>query len=120
MAPICACTMVIHNGYNFRLCNALCQLRIAGPVIDDAKAGIESYVEHRMKREHQILEEFAAAQQRTVFTSLQLTLAIYGSLPLPIMFSAHKNVTQHLEKLHSDGKIVPVNSIWLPCCWKLC
>jgi Beta-lactamase associated winged helix domain len=105
---------------HFSLCYALFPLRIAGPVIDDAKAGIESYIEHRMKREHQILGKLAAAQQHTVLTSLQLTLAIYGSLPLPIMFSAHKNVTQHLQKLQSDGKIEPVNSIWLPCCWRLC
>lgn len=46
----------------------------------------------------------------------QITMRVYGSLPLPMLVSAHYNVKHHLSKLLSDGK---AEEGWLPSSFRL-
>eukprot|EP00752_Nemacystus_decipiens_P016455 g14710.t1 len=82
-----------------------------GPVVDAAEEKIKFYIRHREERESQIMQALAAAGGRPL-SSIQITLRVYGFLPLPILVSAHYNVLHHLSKLQNEGR---ANVGWLPC-----
>ncbi|CAN0491183.1 unnamed protein product, partial [Ectocarpus sp. 8 AP-2014] len=76
-----------------------------GPVVEDAQEKIEYYIKHRQEREAQIMNALTAAKGRTL-SALQITVRVYGVLPLPIFVSAHYNVLHHLSKLTREGRAV--------------
>ncbi|CBJ48492.1 conserved unknown protein [Ectocarpus siliculosus] len=82
-----------------------------GPVVEAAQEKIEYYIKHRQEREAQIINALTAAKGRTL-SALQITVRVYGAVPLPIFVSAHYNVLHHLSKLASEGKVVLG---WVPC-----
>ncbi|CAM9175468.1 unnamed protein product [Pylaiella littoralis] len=84
-----------------------------GPVVDAAEEKIKYYINHRQQRETQITQELTAAEGRYL-SSFQITLRVYGFLPIPILVSAHYNVLHHLSKLVNEGT---VTAGLLPCAY---
>ncbi|CAM9564188.1 unnamed protein product, partial [Hapterophycus canaliculatus] len=82
-----------------------------GPVVDAAEDKIKFYMKHRQEREDQIMSALTAVEGRSL-SSFQITLRVYGFLPIPILVSAHFNVLHHLSKLVGEGRAY---SGWVPC-----
>lgn len=74
-----------------------------GPVIDDAYAKVNEYIEHRRMRENQILE-CLREQRHTIGAIVEV---IYQSYPQALMQVAHRSVEAHLLKLIADGRVRP-------------
>ncbi|KAI6192419.1 Beta-lactamase-like protein 2 [Aphelenchoides bicaudatus] len=73
-----------------------------GKVIEDPQAKITEYIEHRNKREEQIIE---ALKQMKQATPMDLTSRIYTDTPLYLKIAAMTNVEHHLSKLIKDGVV---------------
>ncbi len=73
-----------------------------GPVIDDPRALLESYIQHREGREAQILRGLAAGD-RTVDA---LVARIYAGVDPALRQAAALSVTAHLEKLAREGRVI--------------
>eukprot|EP01102_Stenamoeba_stenopodia_P013911 TRINITY_DN4565_c0_g1_i1.p1 TRINITY_DN4565_c0_g1~~TRINITY_DN4565_c0_g1_i1.p1 ORF type:complete len:249 (-),score=48.20 TRINITY_DN4565_c0_g1_i1:626-1372(-) len=80
-----------------------------GPIIqggDNAMAKIEQYIEHRMKREEQVLEELNKNPGVPKTTSA-LADAIYAATtPVSLMPAATSNLLLLLQKLEMDGTVI--------------
>ena len=79
-----------------------------GPIIDDPRAVLTGYIEHRLSRERQVLEALRAGRRRVQ------TIAeyIYDGLTPALMPAARENVRAHLEKLEADGVAVGAADEW--------
>ena len=73
--------------------------------VNDPLSKINEYISHRLTREEQILK-FLNANKNRWTSSWDIMATIYGNLQFHLKFSAHLNVTNHLQKLISDGVIV--------------
>ena len=69
-----------------------------GPRIDDPPGVVRGYIEHRNKRERQIIDAIRAGH-RTVETIAE---SIYDGLEPRLMPAARENVRAHLDKLATD------------------
>jgi glyoxylase-like metal-dependent hydrolase (beta-lactamase superfamily II) len=78
-----------------------------GAAIDDPAEVIRGYIEHRRKREQQIIASIAAGH-RTVEAIAE---SIYDGLEPRLMPAARENVRAHLDKLAADG-IAADNDGW--------
>jgi glyoxylase-like metal-dependent hydrolase (beta-lactamase superfamily II) len=74
-----------------------------GPIVDDAAALIEQYLEHRAERERQVI----AALQRAARTPEEIAKEVYGQLPPALVAASIDSVVAHLRKLQEDGKATP-------------
>jgi glyoxylase-like metal-dependent hydrolase (beta-lactamase superfamily II) len=72
-----------------------------GPVVLDAIAKLDEYVEHRAMREREILDELDG-RERTV---QELVAAIYAGYPPEVHELAARSVLAHLAKLDAEGRI---------------
>lgn len=82
-----------------------------GKVVTEPSAYIRHYIEHRNKRESQIvscLEKF----HPTSMEPMQLVKEIYSDVPVALHLPAAKNVCNHLEKLKKEGKANEDNGKW--------
>jgi len=70
-----------------------------GPRIDDPRAVLIGYLEHRRMRERQV----KAALDRGHATVQAIAESIYDGLDPALMPAARENVRAHLEKLKADG-----------------
>jgi glyoxylase-like metal-dependent hydrolase (beta-lactamase superfamily II) len=70
-----------------------------GPVIDDPPAVVHAYLEHRRRRERQVIAALEAGH-RTVEAIAE---SIYDGLEPRLMLAARENVRAHLDKLAADG-----------------
>ncbi|CAN0424610.1 unnamed protein product [Ascophyllum nodosum] len=86
-----------------------------GPVVDSVDEKIKFYIDHREKRDQEIIDAMVAAKNWQI-SSLQITLRVYGFLSIPILLSAHYNVLHHLSKLCAEGK---AKEGWIPCSFQL-
>jgi len=73
-----------------------------GPVIDKPMEKITEYIEHRLKREREIL---AAITEMKTASGMDITNAVYKDIPLAVKMAALSNVKHHLSKLEKEGKI---------------
>ncbi|KHJ96715.1 metallo-beta-lactamase domain protein [Oesophagostomum dentatum] len=73
-----------------------------GPLINDAKAKIEEYIERREKREKQVLD-FVRQVERA--NPLEITRALYKGLPKTVRAAAFVSIQLHLRKLLDEGKL---------------
>jgi glyoxylase-like metal-dependent hydrolase (beta-lactamase superfamily II) len=73
-----------------------------GPRVDDPPALVQSYIEHRRKRERQMIAAIETGH-RTVETIAE---SIYDGLEPRLMPAARENVRAHLEKLAAEGVAV--------------
>ncbi len=86
-----------------------------GPVIEDAPAMIQEYVEHRMMRERQILEAMAGG----ALTIPAMVAVIYADVPKTLHAAAAMSVHAHLRKLAKDGRVAEERRSDAPSVWTL-
>ncbi len=72
-----------------------------GAAVFDAKGKIEEYIEHRLKRENQILQAFKQGSKK----SSEIVAEVYRGLDQKLIPLAEKSVEAHLEKLAAENKI---------------
>jgi len=79
-----------------------------GPRVDDPRALLTSYLEHRHMREQQVLDALRAGR-----TSVQeIAESIYDGLDPALLPAAHENVRAHLEKLKAQGLVIDEADRW--------
>jgi glyoxylase-like metal-dependent hydrolase (beta-lactamase superfamily II) len=72
-----------------------------GPVIEDAPAKIQEYLDHRMMRERQILEALGDGLR----TIPELVARIYADVSPALHHAAGMSVRSHLVKLQREGRV---------------
>lgn len=72
-----------------------------GPAIDDPRALLTSYIQHRQEREQQVL----AALGRGQATIDEMVASIYPELQTPLRRMAAESVRAHLAKLEQEGRV---------------
>jgi glyoxylase-like metal-dependent hydrolase (beta-lactamase superfamily II) len=72
-----------------------------GPVIEDAPAKIQDYIDHRLLRERQILDALAAGRA----TIPEMVAKIYSDVSPALHGAAANSVYSHLKKLTRDGRV---------------
>ena len=79
-----------------------------GPRIDEPRALLLGYLEHRLLRERQVLDALEAGH-----ASVQaIGESIYHGLVPTLMLAALENVRAHLEKLKTDGLVTEESGQW--------
>ncbi|MGH9184825.1 MAG: MBL fold metallo-hydrolase [Acidimicrobiales bacterium] len=73
-----------------------------GHLIDDPVAVVDEYIEHRLERERQVIDELAGRGGATID---ELVSSIYTDLAPPLRPWAAKTVHAHLRKLAADGRV---------------
>lgn len=79
-----------------------------GPIIDDPRAVLRGYIEHRRERERQIL----TALERGALTPDELVAQIYRALAEHLVPLARESVVAHLVKLARDGRAGRRGEAW--------
>ncbi|KAI9482795.1 MAG: lactamase, beta 2 [Benjaminiella poitrasii] len=83
-----------------------------GPLIDaNATAKIQSYIDHRLEREQQIMHLFSSPQDNHVLSSLDIVQVLYKEYPESLHLSAARGIVLHLLKLQKDGKLTTVDKL---------
>lgn len=82
-----------------------------GPVIEDPIALIDHYIEHRRKREEQVL----AALAQGLSTVDAITDRIYVNLAQALTPMARESVLAHLIKLEGEGRARRTAALWEIC-----
>ena len=75
-----------------------------GPVIEDGRAKILEYIEHRKQREKQVLDVLAGDKEGG-WTSMDIVKIIYKDYPENLWEPAEHGVLQILHKLQDEGKV---------------
>ena len=77
-----------------------------GPVVTDPMAKLSQYIEHRLQRERQVLDALVGSKDEGSGLSVrQIVRIIYTQTPEKLMRAAGANVSHHLEKLVSEGRV---------------
>jgi len=71
-----------------------------GPVIENAPAKIQEYIDHRLLRERQVLEALGDG----LLTIPAMVERIYAQVPKALHATAAMSVESHLKKLRRDGR----------------
>jgi glyoxylase-like metal-dependent hydrolase (beta-lactamase superfamily II) len=79
-----------------------------GPVVADGLKRIESYVQHRLARERELLAALAAGPT----TVDGLVATVYAGLQPELLGPAARNVRAHLERLVHLGRVAPDGDAW--------
>jgi endoribonuclease LACTB2 len=72
-----------------------------GPVLADARAKIEEYIEHRKGREAQVVSALESGPSQVS----EIVKAVYTDVPVAMHQLAASSVLAHLEKLKADGRV---------------
>ena len=86
-----------------------------GPVIEDAPAKIQEYLDHRMLRERQILDALADG----AVTIPDMVKIIYAEVPVALHAHAAMSVHSHLKKLDREGRVTEQTVAGAPSRWSL-
>jgi glyoxylase-like metal-dependent hydrolase (beta-lactamase superfamily II) len=79
-----------------------------GPAIDDPRATLSGYLEHRRQRERQVLDALRAGR-----ASVQaIAESIYDGLAPALLPAAQENVRAHLEKLKIERRVADQHGRW--------
>jgi glyoxylase-like metal-dependent hydrolase (beta-lactamase superfamily II) len=85
-----------------------------GPVIDDGRAKIVEYIQHRQQREQQIIEVLSSPRPSgepsedkdlADWHSMDIVKIIYKDVPESLHVPAHGGVMQVLKKLQREDKV---------------
>jgi endoribonuclease LACTB2 len=85
-----------------------------GPVIDDGRAKIVEYIQHRQQREQQVIEvlssprpsrETSDDKDLANWDSMEIVKIIYKDVPESLHVPAHGGVMQVLRKLQQEDKV---------------
>lgn len=79
-----------------------------GPAIDDPRAILTGYLEHRRYRERQVIAALGAGYG----TVEAIAESIYDGLAPALLPAARENVRAHLEKLKHEGRVVAADGQW--------
>jgi glyoxylase-like metal-dependent hydrolase (beta-lactamase superfamily II)/8-oxo-dGTP pyrophosphatase MutT (NUDIX family) len=79
-----------------------------GPVLADARARIEDYIEHRKVRETQIVTALESGPREVS----EIVTAVYTDVPVAMHQLAACSVLAHLEKLEADGRVRTTGSVF--------
>jgi glyoxylase-like metal-dependent hydrolase (beta-lactamase superfamily II) len=79
-----------------------------GPMIDDPRAILTGYLEHRRQRERQVIAALGAGHD----TVQAIAESIYHGLSPALMPAAQENVRAHLEKLKLEGRATSEQDRW--------
>jgi glyoxylase-like metal-dependent hydrolase (beta-lactamase superfamily II) len=79
-----------------------------GPVIDDPVSAIDEYLQHRARRE----EEVIAALRSGFMTPEQVAARVYGAMPPALAAAAADSVLAHLVKLHEEQRAFVSDDGW--------
>lgn len=79
-----------------------------GPPIEDPRAALRAYLDHRQQREDQIVDALTAGPR----TIADLRAAIYPDVPAALVHAAENNVRAHLLKLRAEGRASEVGEVW--------
>ncbi|CAH0382067.1 unnamed protein product [Bemisia tabaci] len=82
-----------------------------GPEVTDPEEKIKYYIEHRLKRENQIIETLKSSPN-TLFTPLTIVQLLYENLDDGLQQFAAHNIRQHLVKLLKEGKVFEDDDKW--------
>ncbi|MEX2425545.1 MAG: MBL fold metallo-hydrolase [Thermomicrobiaceae bacterium] len=85
-----------------------------GPVIDDAPALFDHYLERRLGRERQILELIANGGA----TINDILPVLYPDLLPEYSYPAESTILAHLQKLEYEGKAIPEEGDPRKVCWR--
>jgi len=86
-----------------------------GPVIEDAPAKIQEYIDHRLLRERQILD----ALGNGAATIPEMVKVIYAEVPTMLHAMAGQSVHSHLKKLKQEGRVAEELVPGGPSRWRL-
>jgi len=86
-----------------------------GPVIEDAPALIQEYIDHRLLRERQILETLGNGAA----TIPEIVAIIYAAVPVTLHKMAGQSVHSHLKKLKREGRVTEETAADAPSRWRL-
>jgi len=86
-----------------------------GPVIEDAAAKIQEYIDHRMVRERQIVDALGNGAR----TIPEMVKVIYADIPEKLHGMAGMSVHSHLKKLAKDGRVAEERITSAPSQWTL-
>lgn len=74
-----------------------------GPLVHDARARLQSYIDHRNMREEQILKALRRGGPRT---SWEIMLDLYPDVDTRLRAAADGNVRAQLDQLRQEGRVV--------------
>ena len=86
-----------------------------GPVIENAKALIKEYIEHRLERERQILAAMGDGKK----TIPEMVKVIYAAVPEALHGYAGQSVHSHLKKLKAEKRVREETVSGQPSRWTL-
>jgi glyoxylase-like metal-dependent hydrolase (beta-lactamase superfamily II) len=86
-----------------------------GPVIEDAAAVIQEYIDHRLMRERQILDVLGGGGA----TIPAIVAIIYAEVPQVLHRMAGMSVHSHLRKLAREGRAIEERADGAPSRWRL-
>lgn len=72
-----------------------------GPVIENAQEKITQYLEHRLERERQVLDELSSGAK----TVMEIVPSIYRAYPANLHAAAGQSVLSHLIKLERERRV---------------
>ncbi|GMR46432.1 hypothetical protein PMAYCL1PPCAC_16627, partial [Pristionchus mayeri] len=78
-----------------------------GPVVENPKAKIDEYINHRLAREKEIMKYFA---QVNGASSMDVVNSVYKAYPMSVRMGALANVVQHCTKLVKENRLIQSNS----------
>ncbi|KAK9510461.1 hypothetical protein O3M35_005245 [Rhynocoris fuscipes] len=78
-----------------------------GPVVEDVRRKVISYIRHRQTREDQIKDVLNKFKGQNV-TTLDIVKALYVDAPESLYSAAERNVINHLKKLQKEGLVIEV------------
>ena len=79
-----------------------------GPIVDDPGRLLTGYLEHRRRRERQVIEALRAGHSGVP----AIAESIYDGLEPALLPAARENVRAHLEKLKADGIAIEEDGRW--------
>jgi glyoxylase-like metal-dependent hydrolase (beta-lactamase superfamily II) len=80
-----------------------------GPVVDDPHSRINALIEHRRRREEQILALLAQGPCSVE----RMAVALYAGVKEGLQHLARNQIKSHLFKLEKEGKVVAAGDLWV-------
>ena len=74
-----------------------------GPVIEDGRAKITEYIEHRREREGQVVDVLQATEMGV--SPMEIVKTVYKGYPANLFEPAARGVLQILKKLEGEGRV---------------
>jgi endoribonuclease LACTB2 len=77
-----------------------------GPVVEEGRKLIETYIQHRLEREEQIVQVLGSEEGKVdPWTTWSIVTKIYVGYPQNLWLPAARGIDLHLKKLEKDGRV---------------